>query len=81
MSASAALEQSHTGKNSPNTDVYRTFWGLVRWFPVPGEPESGLCTYGVEASGPGSGPVSSSGTVLGACIGLSACFMSVFLPT
>lgn len=38
MSASAALEQSHTGKISPNTDVYRTFWGLVRWFPAPGEP-------------------------------------------
>ena len=81
MSAPEALEQSHTGKNGPNTDVYKTFWGLVRWFPAPGEPESGLCIYRVEARGLGSGPVSSSGTVLGARSGLSACFMSVFLPT
>ena len=57
------------------------FWGLVRWLPAPGEPESGLYIYGVEARRQGSGPVSSSGTVLGARISLSACFLSVFLPT
>ena len=69
------LEQSHTGKNGPNTDVCKMFWGLVRWLPAPREPESGLYIYGVEARRQGSGPVSSSGTVLGACISLSACFL------
>ena len=37
MSASASLEQSLKGKNGPNTDIYETFPGLVRWFP----PSSG----------------------------------------
>ena len=57
------------------------FGALSGGSQLPGSQESGLYTYGVEASGQGSGPVSSSGTVLGACIGLSACFMSVLLPT
>lgn len=51
------------------------------YHPAPGEPASGLYIYGVEARRLGGGPVSSSGTVLGARIGLSACFMSVSLST
>lgn len=57
---------------------------------LPGEPHaerSVLSTFGVSSAlgkptpglrlGGGRGPVSSTGTVLGARIGLSACFMSV----
>lgn len=72
---------SHAERPRQTLTPVRRSWGLGRVSPTAGAAAlQPFHLRGQRAEGRG-GPVSSTGTVLGAHIDLSACFMSVFLST